>query len=67
MCSKHSRYKAQRKPTSNCIECWVEFLEKNPSETILAADAAILICLILAELYTLKAEISGAKVEGHHG
>jgi hypothetical protein len=29
-CKKHPKYKAVRKPTSDCLYCWHKWLEKNP-------------------------------------
>lgn len=28
-CPKHKTYKAKRRPTSNCLYCWHEWLDKN--------------------------------------
>lgn len=28
-CIDHSRYQAKRKPTSNCVTCWIKWLIEN--------------------------------------
>lgn len=38
MCFKHKTYKADNKPKKVCLPCWLEWLEKHPSELIEAKD-----------------------------
>jgi len=50
MCTKHRRYKAVRQPTTDCAQCWLDFLEKNPDNQIRAGELARILCSIIAVL-----------------
>ena len=54
-CPQHKRYKAKKKPQTGCIECWTEWCEQHPDETIQAKDL-ILILKTIMSLWANKSE-----------
>lgn len=43
MCKRHPRYKAIRKPTADCLQCWAEYACKHPEAEYTNKDMAKII------------------------
>lgn len=59
-CRKHKKYRAIRKPTVNCIWCWIQWAEAHPDEPITGKVFSEVMLYLMSEIGINRAASSSA-------
>lgn len=57
MCKKHKSYKAIRPPRTDCLDCWLQFAERQPDYPLSMKHFA----LLLKQLHETESAANSAK------
>ena len=49
-CPKHPRYTPQRRPSSRCLDCWIEWLNAAPAAPVTRGDLARVVAVVTVAL-----------------